>query len=166
MTSPWYFSYDWQSYVLDIFAPCMLSNPCRYLDESNSMRLQPTHILSNLHITKSLLNGGWRQGSTKPFKHILWQILCWASWLSLLDTQVLFLARTNPWGRWTQIPSGAPNSWWTTSTLSIPHKFNYMVKINIASKICHSILEKLYSESWAKATRQDVNTSRCLNEKW
>src|SRR3954463_1616039 len=31
------------------FASCMLSNPCRYLDESNSMRLQLTHILSNLY---------------------------------------------------------------------------------------------------------------------
>ena len=34
------------------------------------------------------------------------------------------------------------------------------------TKVCYSILEKLYSKSWAKATRQDVNTSRCLNEKW
>ena len=32
----------------------MLSNPCRYFDESKSMRLQLTHILSNLYITKSL----------------------------------------------------------------------------------------------------------------
>ena len=28
-------------------------------------------------------------------------------------------------GRWTQTPSGAPNSWWATSTSSNPHKFNY-----------------------------------------
>ena len=34
------------------------------------------------------------------------------------------------------------------------------------SKVCYSILEKLYSKSWGKATQQDVNTSRCLNEKW
>ena len=29
-------------------------------------------------------------------------------------------------GRWTKIPSDAPNFWWATSTLSNPHKFNYM----------------------------------------
>ena len=34
------------------------------------------------------------------------------------------------------------------------------------TKVCYSILEKLYSESWVKATQQDVNTSRCLNKKW
>ena len=33
-------------------------------------------------------------------------------------------------GRWTQISSGAPNSWWATSTLSNPHKFDYMIKID------------------------------------
>ena len=38
--------------------PCMLSNPFRYLDESKSMRLQITHILSNLYITKSLRYSG------------------------------------------------------------------------------------------------------------
>ena len=37
-------------------------------------------------------------------------------------------------GRWTQIPSGAPNSWWATSTLSNPHKFNYMIKINTTTQ--------------------------------
>ena len=73
LTNPWYSFHD-AIYISWIFLhPCILSNPCRYLDESKSMRLQLTHILSNLYITKSLHNGGWRQGSTKPFKHILWQ---------------------------------------------------------------------------------------------
>ena len=66
-------------------------------------------------------------------------------------------------GRWTQISSGAPNSWLhqprathtSSTTWSTP-----------PTKVCYSILEKLYSETWAKATRQDVNTSKCLNEKW
>lgn len=50
------------------------------------------------------------------------------------DTQVLFLAKLTHVGRWTQIPSGAPNSWWATSTLSNPHKFNYMIKINTTTQ--------------------------------
>ena len=33
-------------------------------------------------------------------------------------------------------------------------------------KVCCSILEKLYSKTWVKATQQDMNTSRCLNKKW
>ena len=37
-------------------------------------------------------------------------------------------------GRWTQIPSGAPKSWWATSTWSNPHKFNYMSKINTTTQ--------------------------------
>ena len=83
MTNPWLFYYDDDHMSWIYLHPCMLSNLYRYLDESKSMRLQLTHILSNLYITKSLHNGGWRQGSTEPFKHILWQILCWVSWLSL-----------------------------------------------------------------------------------
>ena len=114
--------------------PCMLSNPCRYLDEPKSMRLQVTHILSNLYMTKSLLYGGWRQGSMKPFKYILWQISMSNFMIVILDTQVLFLARLTHVGRWTQITSGAPNSWWATSTLSNPHKFNYMIKINTTTQ--------------------------------
>ena len=112
---------------MDIFAPCMLSNPCRYLDESKSMRLQLTHILSNLYITKSLHNGGWRQGSTKPLKHILWQTSYWPSWLSFWTHKCSSLQKLTHVGRCIQIPSGAPNSWWATSTLSNPHKFNYMI---------------------------------------
>ena len=50
------------------------------------------------------------------------------------DTQVLFLAKLTHVGRWTQIPSGAPNSWWATSTLSNPHKFNDMIKINTTTQ--------------------------------
>jgi len=69
-------------------------------------------------------------------------------------------------GRWTQTPSGAPNSWWATSTLSTHTSSTTWATTTSPPKVCHSILEKLYSKSWAKATRQDVNTSRCLNEKW
>ena len=46
-------------------------------------------------------------------------------------------------GRWTQIPSGAPNSWWTTSTLGIQHKFNYMIKIKTTQGMLFHLREAL-----------------------
>ena len=150
----------------------MLCNPCRYLDKINSMILQLNHILSNLYISKSLQYDVWRQGSMNTFQYIRWQLLYIKFHLVsnfmivILDTQVLFLAKLTHVGRWTQTTSSAPNSRWTTSTLSILHKFNYMIKINTTTKVCHSILEKLYPKTWVKATQQGVNTSKCLNEKW
>ena len=82
LTNPWYFFHVAIHMFWIYLHPCMSSNPCRYLDESKSMRLQLTRILSNPYITKSLNNGDWWRGSMKPFKHILWQILYWVSWLS------------------------------------------------------------------------------------
>ena len=46
----------------------------------------------------------------------------------IFDTQVLFLARVTHVGRRTHTSSGPLNLWWTTSTMSIQHKFNYMTK--------------------------------------
>ena len=40
-------------------------------------------------------------------------------------------------GRWTQIPSGARNSWWTTSTLSNPRNFNYMINATTQGMLFH-----------------------------
>ena len=104
LTNPWYFSYDDDHMSWIYLHPCMLSNPCRYLDESKSVRLQLTHILSNLYITKSLCNGGWIQGSMKPFTHILWQIFCWVSWLSFWIHKCSSLQKLTHVGRWTPIP--------------------------------------------------------------
>ena len=125
MTNPWYFSYDDNHIYWIYLHPCMSSNPCRYLDGSKSMRLQLTHILSNLYITKSLHNGGWRRGSTKPFKHILWQIPKSNFMIVILDTQVLFLAKLVHVGRWTQITTVLQMNYINLSTL---HKFHYMTK--------------------------------------
>ena len=88
LTNPWYFSYDDDHMSWIYLHPCMLSNPYRYLGESKSMRLQITHILSTLYITKSLQHGGWRQGSMKPFKisfhkifisSFIWYQISWLS---------------------------------------------------------------------------------------
>ena len=52
-------------------------------------------------------------------------------------------------GRWTQIPSGAPNSWWAASTLSNPHKFNYMINTTTQGMSFHlrEALLKVMSQS-------------------
>ena len=76
--------------------PCMSSNPCRYLDESKYMRLQPTHILSKfLHHQVST------QWWLKTRKHKTRQIYPLTNsmlnfMIVILDTQVLFLAKSNP----------------------------------------------------------------------
>ena len=64
-----------------------------------------------------------------PTKLILWQILYWVLWLSFWIHTCSSLQKLTHVGRWTQTPSGAPNSWWSTSTLSNQHKFNYIVMI-------------------------------------
>ena len=162
MTNPWYFSYDDDHIYWIYLYSCMSSNPCGYLDEPNSMRLQLNQILSNLYISKSLQYGGWRQGSMNPFNISFDNFYISNSMIVSLDTQVLFLAKLTHVGRWTQTTSGDPNSWWTTSTLSILHKFTYMIKINTTTKVCHSITEKLYRKTWVKAAQQDENTSKFL----
>ena len=137
----------------------MLYNPCSNLDESKSMRLQLTHILSNVYITKSLQYGGWRQGSMKPFKNILWQfiyikfVLVSYFMVDTLDTQVLFLQKLTHVGRWTRISSGAPNSWWATSTLSNPHKFNYMINATTQGMSFHLREALLQVMSQSNSTR-------------
>ena len=164
MTDPWYFSYDDNHISWIHLYPCMLSNPCRYLDGSKSMRLQLTHILSIVYITKSLHYGGWRQGSLKPIKYILWQIPISNFMIVILDTQVLFLANVIHVGRRTPITSGAPNELyqlWASHTSSTTWS-----RSTPPSKVCYSILEKLYPKSWVKVAQQDANKSKCLNEKW
>ena len=142
MTNPRYFSYDdhHMSWIYIYLYPCMLSNPCTYLDKLKSMRLQATHILSNLYFTKFLLCGYWIQGSMNPlnisFDNFNISNFIWyqVSWFSFWITQVLFLARLTHVGRWISTTNGAPNSWWTTLTLSMQQKFGYMIKINITTK--------------------------------
>ena len=95
--------------------------------ESTTCCLSPSS-----YITKSLHYGGWRQGSMNPlnisFDNYYISNFIWyqVSWLSFWIHKCSSLQKLTHVGRWTQIPSGAPNSWWATSTLSNPHKFNYM----------------------------------------
>ena len=172
MTNPWLLSHDDDHMSWIFLYSCMLSNPCRYLDEPNSMRLQLNHILSNLYISESLQNGGWRQGSTNPFNisfdkfiYIKFQVIS-NFMIATLYTQVLFVARLIHAGRWTSTTSGAPNSWWSTSTWAPYTSSSTWPSSSPPPKVCHSILEKLNPKTWVKTTQQDVNTSKCLNVKW
>ena len=143
-TNPWYFSYDDDHMSWIFLHPCMLFNPCRYLDESKSMRLQLTHILSNLYITKSLHNGGWWRGSMKPFNISFDKFYISNFMIVILDTQVLFLARLTHVGRWTQLQVVLP----TIHALHqpwAPHASSTTwIRSTLPPKVCHSILEKLY----------------------
>ena len=142
--------------------PCMPSNPCRYLDESKSMRLQPTHILS-----KSLHHQVSTQWWLKTRKHETLQtypltnsILSFI--IVILDTQVLFLARLTHVGRWTSTTSAAPNSWWSTSTWA-PYTSSTTWPSSSPPPKVHSVLEKLNPKTWVRETQQDESTSKCLN---
>ena len=74
LTNPWYFFHD-AIYMSWIFLhPCMLSNTCRYLDESKSMRLQLTHILSNLYITLSS-SRKTNASSTRSTQLLQWRVI-------------------------------------------------------------------------------------------
>ena len=88
----------------------MLSNPCRYLVKSNSMRLKSTHILSNLYITKSLHkvveDKEARNHSNISFDKFYVEFHDCHFWIYKCSS----LQELTHVGRWTQIPSGAPNS--------------------------------------------------------
>ena len=149
MTNPWYFSYDDIHMSWIHLHPCMLSNPCRYLDESKSMRLQLTHILSNLYITKSLHNGGWWQGIMKSFdisfdklyiSNFIWYQV---SWLSFWIHKCSSLQKLTHVGRWTHFQVVLP----TLDELHQPRAIHTSSTTWLGStpppKVCHSILEKL-----------------------
>ena len=114
ITNPWPFSYDVDHMSWIYLYPCMLSNPCRYLDKPNSMRLQLNHILSNLYISKSLQNGGWRQGSTNPFNISFGKFLYQISWLSPWIHKCSLVVGWNPKWRsftnWRGIPKNKMNT--------------------------------------------------------
>ena len=82
----------------------MLSNPCRYLDESKSMRLQPTHILSK-YLHHQVSTQWWLKTrkletlQTYPLTNSILNFM-----IAILDTQVLFLAKLTHVGKRTQIP--------------------------------------------------------------
>ena len=139
MTNPWYFSYDdnLMSWI-HLHLACHLTlvgtwmNPnlwdCKSL---TSWTISTSPSLYNMVVEDK---EAWNL-STYPFDKFYIKFHLVSNFMIfMLDTQVLFLARLTHVGRWTQTPSGAPNSWWATSTLSNPHKFNYMIKINTTTQ--------------------------------
>ena len=104
--------------------------------------------------------GAWNP-STYPLTNSISNFM-----IVILDTQVLFLARLTHVGRWTPITSGAPNSWWATSTLSNPHKFNYMIKINTTTQGMSFHLREALPQDIGQSNSTRCEYIKCLNEKW
>ena len=129
------------------------------------MILQHTHILSNLNISKV---STWWWLKTRKHQTIHTYPLTnsmLSSMIILLDTQVLFLA-TNPCSRTNSNSKWCSQLLMSYINLEQPTQVQLHERSTSPPKVCHSILEKFYSETWVKATQQDVNTSRCLDEKW
>ena len=132
MTNPWYFSYDedlmswiylhlayyithvgtwlnqipWDCNLLISWA--ISTSPSLYtmvVDDKEARNL------SNISFDKFYIS------------NFIWYQI---SWLSFWIHKCSSLQELTHVGRWTQIPSGAPNSWGATSTMSNAHKFNYM----------------------------------------
>ena len=132
MTNPWYISYD--NYLMSwiyLYLACYLTHVGTWL---NQISWDCNLLISWAISTSPSLYTRWLKTrkhetiQTYPLTNLLLRFM-----IVILDTQVLFLARLTHVGRWTQIPSGAPNSWWATSTLSNPHKFNY-IKTNTTTQ--------------------------------
>ena len=105
--------------------------------------------------------------STYPLTKSLYQISFGIKfWIVKLDTQVLFLARLTHVGRWTQTTSGAPNHWCSTSTLSTPRKFNYMIKFNTTTQGMLFHLREALPQVMGQSNSKRCEYIKCLNEKW
>ena len=133
MTNPWYFSYvDYLMSWIYLHLACYLTHVGTWMNQNlwdcKSLTSWEISTSPSLYTMVVEDNEAWNP-STYPLKNSTLNFM-----IVILDTQVLFLAKLTHVGRWTQTPSGAPNSWWTTSTLSNPQKFNYMIKINTTTQ--------------------------------
>ena len=105
--------------------------------------------------------------SAYPLTNPIYQISLVSNFMIvILDTQVIFLARLTHVGRWSQTTSGAPNHWWATSTLSIPHKFNYMIKFNTTTQGVSFHLREALPQDIGQSNSTRWEYIKCLNEKW
>jgi hypothetical protein len=130
-------------------------NPCRYLDEPHSTRLQPTQILSNLVFGQ--VSSAWdveskEQALTYPF----WQNEVLKSHSCHFRYSWEFPCLTNPCRKMNYRTRRDASK---SIPMSIHHKFNYMTKSITKPKVSLHIFEKLCSNTWAKASQNDVNTS-------
>ena len=134
MTNPWYFSYD------DNLMSWIYLHLAWYLTHVGTwmnLNLWDCNSITSWAISTSpsLYTMVVEDKEAQNHSNISFdKILCWVSWLSFWIHKCSSLQKLTHVGRWTQIPSGAPNSWWATSILSNPHKFNYMITINTTTQ--------------------------------
>ena len=166
MTNPWYFSYDenLMSWIY-LHLACCLTHVGAWLNlipwDCDSLTSWAISTSPSLYTMVVEDKEAWTHSNISFDKFYVEFHDC-HFWIHKCSS----LQELTHIGRWTQIPSGAPNSWWATSTLSTHISSTTWARTTPPPKVCYSILEKLYSKTWVKATQQDVNTSRCLNEKW
>ena len=126
MTNPWYFSYD-----ENLMSWIYLYLAC-YLTHVGTCWNQTPEIVIYSHLEQSLHHQVSIQRWLKTRKHETIRTYPLTNSMLSFMSVIFWIHKCSPLqelthvGRWTQIPSGAPNSWWATSTLSNPHKFNYM----------------------------------------
>ena len=140
MTNPWYFSYDdnLTSWIY-LHLACYLTLVGTWMNlnlwDCNSLTSWAISTSPSLYTMVVDDKEAWNP-STYPLKNYIYiKFLLVSSFvIVILDTQVLFHAILTHVGRWTQTTRDAPNSWWTTSTLRNPHKFNYMIMINATTQ--------------------------------
>ena len=133
MTNPWYFSYDenLMSWIY-LYLACYLTHVGTWLNQIpwDCNLLTPWAISTSPSLyTRWLKTRKHKTIQTYPLTNSML-----SSWLSFWIHKCSSLQKLTHVGIWTQIPSGAPNSWWATSTLSNPHKFNYMITINTTTQ--------------------------------
>ena len=166
MTNPWYFSYDenLMSWIY-LYLACYLTHVGTWLNQISwgwNLLISWAISTSPSLYTRWLKPRKHKTIQTYPLTNSMLSFMIVIFWIHKCSS----LQELTHVGRWTQTPSGAPNSWWATSTLSTHTSSTTWARTTPPPKVCYSILEKLYSKTWVKATQQDVNTSRCLNEKW
>ena len=130
MTNPWYFPYDEKlmSWIY-LYLACYLTHVGTWLNQipwdCNSIMSWAISTSPSLYTMVVEDKEAQKHSNISFDKFYVEYHDCHFRYTSALPCKKLTHV-----GRWTQIPSGAPNSWWATSTLSNPHKFNYMIMIN------------------------------------
>ena len=167
MTNPWHFSYDdcLMSWIY-LHLACCLTHVGAWLNlipwDCDSLTSWAISTSSSLY-TMVVEDKEAQNHSNTSFDKFYVELHDCHFWIHKCSS----LKKLTHVGRWTQnskvvLPTlDELHQPWATHTNSTTWS-----RSTPPPTVCYSILEKLYSTSWGKATQQDVNTSRCLNEKW
>ena len=164
MTNPWYFSYD--DYLMSriyLHLACYLTLVGTWMNlilwDCNSLTSWAISTSPRLY-TMVVEDKEARNHSNISFDKFYVKLHDCHFWIHKCSS----LQKLTHVGRWTQIPSGAPNSWWATSTLSNPHKFNYMINTTNHGMLFH--LREALPQDMGQSSSTRCEYIKYLNEKW